>query len=119
MRDDLKWHDEKADNSTPSPNCGSGRRVKAIASSTSRRSLRSTSTQRRRWGIETTFSTSPTESASAASCVTIWQQRIARRSNKSDEADRIGVTQGIRSHGCTSCARLEIGLEKASRKDRK
>ena len=48
------WIDALAD-------CASGQRVRAIASSMSRRSpLRSISTQRRRWATATIFSTSPT-----------------------------------------------------------
>jgi len=70
MREELKWHDEKADNS-PWLNALAELRQRATREGhcfqhVQASSLRSISTQRRRWGIATIFSTSPTASASAA-----------------------------------------------------
>ena len=69
MREQLKWYDEKADNS-PWLDALAELRQRATREghcfSTSRRSpLRSISTQRKRWATATTFSTSPMASGSA------------------------------------------------------
>jgi hypothetical protein len=63
-REQLKWYEDKADNS-PWLHALAELRQWATAINTSRRSpLRSTSTQRKRWASAATFSTSPTASAS-------------------------------------------------------
>jgi hypothetical protein len=68
MRELLKWYDDKAPDNSPWIDALAELRQRATREgSTSRRSpLRSTSTQRRRWGTATTFSTSPTASDSFA-----------------------------------------------------
>ena len=64
MREQLKWHDEKADNS-PWINALAELRQRATREGhcfqhVQAITLRSISTQRRRWATATTFSTSPT-----------------------------------------------------------